>query len=88
MSDYYNSRKEELLKYQKEYYEKNKERIAKKTSEHRKAKRKATGKIRLKTPDKRLIDLALIESIKNAPKFREYIRQLLKEYEDKKENNK
>jgi len=81
MSDYYNSKKEELLKYQKEYYEKNKEIIAKKTSEHRKAKREATGKVRLK-----IHDLELIESIKNAPKFREYIRQLIKEYEEKNNN--
>jgi len=54
MSDYYNSRKEELLKYQKEYYEKNKERLLE--------KRNNKGY--------------------DAAEFREYIRQLIKEYEE------
>lgn len=77
---YYKENKEKILDYQKEYYEKNKKTERNKTEKVVKESVKKN-----KTPDTILEKLAEERMLKDAPKFREYIRQLLKEYEKEKD---
>ena len=73
----------------KTYYAKNKDKILKRMANKRAKERQEKldkGEFiwKYKTPDAYLEKQALGEIIKNAPEFREYIRQLLKEYEENK----
>lgn len=76
---YYQKNKVEILKKRKIWYEKNSDIISKKYT-------KKNGPFKLdldhKTPDSVLMKQGEQKSKKNAPVFREYIREIIKEVEN------
>ncbi len=89
--------REKQRKYSREYYYKNKETVLKRSQDRYRKNAVAISKKWRdehpldelpeynKTPDSVLEQQALIKIIKNAPKFRAYIRKLMKEIEINKE---
>jgi len=70
----------------KTYYLENRDKILRKMADKREAENKSKRKpydFSNKTPDDILQKQGLVAAIEAAPKFREYIRQLIKEYEEK-----